>query len=1270
MHVHGRLERTAHTHDIDRNMSTTSRDTPVVERLNAFVRGELRGAERDAMERLLDQDPEARALLGVLAREQDGLGPTLGAIRDPYLGMLLAGRYQIRSRVGAGGMGVVYEAEHLMLGRRVALKLLKPEYAQNTDIRKRFENEARVAASLEHDNIVRALDVGRVQDGSPFIVFEMLRGTDLEAQLADRTLALGEVASIGHRLADALVCAHAAGVVHRDIKPSNVFLVEGVPKLIDFGISKLRSEMATQTGAFMGTPAYMPPEQLADASRVEGSADVYSLCAVLHRALAGHLPHDASGLASLVRAKAEPAPSLRELRPELPRELDAIVRLALSPDPTARPSASALRDALEPFVVSAHAPAVEHGQERRIVAAIWTNGVSLDHFGDGVRPHGRVIREGVVVYGETSWDRDLLKEAARAALAWVRADPSALAVVGTARLEGDELRGETAGRFQAAKRRGLSGAFASRDVLAMFGKMPAVEVTEGLCVLDASFEPSQRSLLGRRAELALLDEALERFVDEREALALVVEGPLGIGKSRLLAEGVRLAGQHDMSVACVRAHAQAGHRFLARLHQEVVRASGAAEVELLAWLGTSAAEQASVLRRMSAGPTSSAGSQVFVDRLRVAMLHLVRGAAARRPLLIVAENMHALSRDLCVFLEQLIDGPDAIMLLASSREPDVLRGPNKTSLTLRGLRRSHVRRLAAEAAGREFSDEEVSSLVERSEGNPFFVEQFAVATPGAFPISVEAAIQTRLDSLAADRRTVALALAVLGDEAFDPQLASAVVSVDAIGRADIPGLLEALRGHGLLRRGEAAGTYRFRSATLAQTARSMLTVERSRALHQRAASFLMRQLEPPASRIAAHLEAANAPTSASWYTRAALDAARLGDHEQTVRFAAKATALGERSYPLSMAVAEVHGHWGRFDLEAAALEQARLLGQEDDERAEATCRLAVTHLRRGMLQESLGAMAEAEDLAADPPVRAAVLARHAVVLSYARRVGEAMQRIGEVERMVMTRVPELRPELAQWRAQIACRTGDLADSRNCFWVAAELHGERGDIRRRAECAANLADIYNRLGAYGEAARALRTAADECQVLALRVPEGYARANLAYALTRLGDLATAKLELERARLLVAQCRHPRLAFTIRLYALRVAEAEGRGRTEEAASLAKDCLEAGLLTFAALALTAEARLWLPDGERALSASRRSMDVLRDLGSLAEDEAEVWLGHAAALRATGDMVGAERTLDQGRTVVLTRARRIGELLWRERYLQDVPAHAELLREDRPSS
>jgi eukaryotic-like serine/threonine-protein kinase len=255
------------------------------------------------------------------------------------VGELIAGRYELEELVGTGGMSSVYRAHDKLLERDVALKVLHDHYTADGDYVERFRREARSVAQLSHPNIVTVIDRGE-QDGRQFIVFEYVDGENLKALLQrEGPLPEREAIELGLQVARALGFAHEHGLVHRDVKPQNVLLNgDGRAKVTDFGIARSLDVHGglTQTGTVMGTSDYIAPEQ-ARGQRVDAQSDVYSLGAVLYELLTGEVPFPGDNFVAVaMRHINEPAPSVRERRPELSPRLDAAIRRAMAKDPRER----------------------------------------------------------------------------------------------------------------------------------------------------------------------------------------------------------------------------------------------------------------------------------------------------------------------------------------------------------------------------------------------------------------------------------------------------------------------------------------------------------------------------------------------------------------------------------------------------------------------------------------------------------------------------------------------------------------------------------------------------------------------------------------------------------------------------------------------------------------------------------------------------------------------------------------------------------------------
>ncbi|MBL8677997.1 MAG: protein kinase [Myxococcales bacterium] len=263
------------------------------------------------------------------------------------IGSVVAGKYRLLRILGRGGMGVVYEAEHAMTRRRVAVKVLHAHHRQTGDAAKRFINEAQAAGRIQHPNVVEVLDAGEDSDQSLYLVLELLQGHDLATLLMrQRRIDVADTITIIAQVLQALAVAHAQGIIHRDIKPENIFLTRSVTgeqhvKILDFGISKAinpgdgQALNVTQTNTTVGTPHYMSPEQARGERNLDARADLWAGGVVLYECLAGRVPFDGDSYNDqIVKVITEPHPSLSQF--DVPLELSRIVDRALEKDRTKR----------------------------------------------------------------------------------------------------------------------------------------------------------------------------------------------------------------------------------------------------------------------------------------------------------------------------------------------------------------------------------------------------------------------------------------------------------------------------------------------------------------------------------------------------------------------------------------------------------------------------------------------------------------------------------------------------------------------------------------------------------------------------------------------------------------------------------------------------------------------------------------------------------------------------------------------------------------------
>ncbi|OJH33843.1 serine/threonine-protein kinase PknK [Cystobacter ferrugineus] len=509
------------------------------------------------------------------------------------MGKVLAGRFTLEDFAGRGGMGTVYRASDSSTGRRVALKLLHAATSPAAGLR--FSREALLLEELHHPAIVSYVAHGTLEGGQPYLAMEWLEGEVLARRLLRKPLSPPEVVSLLSRAAEGLATAHRRNIVHRDIKPSNLFLREGRPEdvvLLDFGLARHAVPTlvgVTGSGAVVGTPGYMAPEQASSQSEISPAADIFSLGCVLYQCLTGKPPFEAPHFAAVL-AKilfAEPVP-LQKVRPGLPMGLQVLMERMLAKAPTQRlPDADSLLEALselEPvpglLLLQSGMDSRPHGlagAEQKLVSVLlvsprpmqeeetadWGQGVALrDALRLEVSPHGaqvELLADGSLVatmVPERGTATDLAALAARCALTFKERWPEAAVVLTT----GLGIFNERLPVGEAMDRAGR--------LLRRVGGMPASppvvmdEVTAGL--LGPGFRLSRadsdtfllqgeelsvdesRPLLGRptpcvgrEQELALLELAFTSCTEEPAARALLVTAPAGVGKSRLRYEFLR-----------------------------------------------------------------------------------------------------------------------------------------------------------------------------------------------------------------------------------------------------------------------------------------------------------------------------------------------------------------------------------------------------------------------------------------------------------------------------------------------------------------------------------------------------------------------------------------------------------------------------------------------------------------------------------------------------------------------------------------------------------
>jgi serine/threonine-protein kinase len=290
-------------------------------------------------------------------------------------GALVADKYRVERLLGEGGMGHVYAAIHEQLGIRVAIKILSPTLCQSEDAVRRFSREARASVRIQSEHVARVIDVGQLDSGAPYMVMEFLSGNDLSYELKARgAFPTHEAIQYVLQASEAVAEAHALGVIHRDLKPANLFLTrrsDGSPlvKVLDFGIAKAvapdqgafePSPSLTATHSFLGSPAYMSPEQVRTPKLVDTRSDIWSFGTILYEFLMGELPfHGSNALDLLAAVASDPMPSMRAKRPDLSPDLEAVIAKCLEKKPADRyESIAAFAQALAPHAPPSSLPSV------------------------------------------------------------------------------------------------------------------------------------------------------------------------------------------------------------------------------------------------------------------------------------------------------------------------------------------------------------------------------------------------------------------------------------------------------------------------------------------------------------------------------------------------------------------------------------------------------------------------------------------------------------------------------------------------------------------------------------------------------------------------------------------------------------------------------------------------------------------------------------------------------------------------------------------------
>ncbi len=1294
-------------------------------------------------------------------------------------GAVVGHRFEVEGLARAGGMGSVFRARDRVSGEWVALKIAHPEAMQHAE---RFAREATVLAELRHPGIVRYVAHGRTESGDMYLAMEWLEGEDLSQRLSRKGLTVDESVVLITRVADTLSAAHNRGFVHRDLKPSNLFLPGleiPLAKVLDFGIVRVSNDAghSTQTGMVLGTIGYMAPEQARGAPDVSARADVFALGCLLFECITGR-PAFTGRDALAVQAKIllEEAPKIEELRDDVAPALCDLVERMLRKDPQRRPpNADAVLAELS-LIAKGHSERRAHASERppglttgeqRLLCVVMLSPTRPQPLHDSAAPtlasesHGGSVlamREAARVYGGrlealangsvivtlegTHAATDQASRAARCALSLREIVPTVPIALATGR--GDASTRWPVGEVidHAVQVLRVAEARVLRQSATTKVPIELDELTAGL--LDPSFDvrlergaaqllglrdapmPARTLLgkptpfVGRTRELGILEAIYDECVAEGIAQAVLLEGPPGVGKTRLIWElcqrlassddredGVELwtargdpmsAGSPFAMIAQVIRRAlgvQAGEPLAiqqAKMRARLARSTTGRELDRLAeFLGElidvpSAAEPSLQLRAARQEPI------LMGDQMRRAFEDWLAAECAVRPVVLVLEDLHWGDLPSVQFIDGALRQIESrpLMVLASARPevhelfPALWSERKVTRMNVGELTRRASERLVRHVLGDEMPDSTVIRLVDHAAGNAFYLEEVIRAAADHseqdLPPTVVAMVQARLEGLPAETRRLLRAASVFGQYFWRGGVEALVRDLTD---AEVAALLDDLARQELVvrRGGEGVGEWAFRHALVREGAYAML-VDRDRALgHLLAAEWLEQNIavtHVPSAVLAEHFERGNSPERAAvWFHVAAEEALEGNDFAAVVQRAERGIACGQKLEslgPLRLLQAEGLRWRGQLaEAETHALDALNSLPARSARWYGAAGELAVASALRGANDR----LREVGELLRDVPLDREMLgaqiiawsraATWLVLLGFAKdSIGDALcARIDEAAELLEGPDPAVTARVHYTRATRALVAGDISEYLRLSQAAADDFETAGILRSLYVLRRNIGLGYLQLGDNVGAERVFRTLIQESSRMRIGTLHAEIEHWLGVALAGQGQLVEARQVEERsvatavahgARWIEGRARACLAPMLLRAGLLAEAEAEARRAVE---------VTENSPAVQALALGALAEVLLARGlpEQGLIHTRAAMKLLSSVGGIEEGEALVRLLHAEALRATGARDEARVAIGAARERLLERASRVGDPDMRRGMLERVAAHVRTL-------
>lgn len=1260
-----------------------------------------------------------------ITTDQDRLS-VAEARRRAWLGLeqgeILGGRFRIQELIQSGGMGDVYRATDLVEHTDVAVKTLR---SGGMGVR-RFEREAMHLSQLKHPSIPRYIAHDLRAEQGPYLVMEWLDGLTLADRLRQQRIGIQSALALMSKVGEAVAAAHLHGLIHRDINPSNIFLMQGSlsdVRVLDFGVARLAKDdlPLTAEGTQIGTPGYMAPEQVEGSAEVQATADVFALGCVLYELVTGQRAFTAPTIRELLnRILTEQPISPRELNHLAQPPLERLILRCLEKEPSLRPEdatrfVEALRElpaheervdeSVRPSRASSHA----FQQVTSVIVLRGSEEGLLEKVKQVARPFGLRVHQGsestvVVSTQGKGTASDHAVAAARCALSIQRVArvPTVAVATGLFLQHGDVPSGRA---FDSAlvslllRDRGgdlgTTGAALWLDentASLLDSRFDVRQVEQGYLLrgLRDTHEPSRTVLgrrtrcVGRKRELSMLQATLGESFEDRVASSVLVTGPPGVGKTRLVSELVRAARRDRPGLEVLRAHGEsltAGapmailSQMIAwachikdddpqalrarKLKQRLSRTLSGVELTRVAGfladsLGIVTDEFDSQELRVARRDAVLRG-----DQLNRALEDWLRAECSKASVLIVLDDFQwgdlASVKLVDNLLRNLSEQPLVVVCLARPEVHElfpklwVRRGV--TELRLGGISRRAAASMIEEILGQDVPDAVIERVIQRAQGNPFWIEELLRAEKSgqgeSVPDRVVLLAQSRIEQLSLVERRVLEAGSVFG-RSFSESGVAAVVGSD-LGTAQVKDALrELVDGEILLLRDTRTQAtdlfYEFSSGLLRDAAYSLVDGDEREEAHCRAAEYLERAGDAEHLAIALHFSLGGALERARpHYLGAALQALSGDDMENAVACAEEGLscgAQGAEAARLHLIHAEASKWRGDH---AVALSSARKAVDFADGASELWFRalgeaaVAAGKLGQRALAAELGQQLLGTEAGQELEERRIALSRVATQMSLVGNVDLARELVAsaEVSDGAIEPDPRVLGFLEEARAVLAGALGDPV-GRVTYADAGVQHFELAGDHRNA-CFLRLSQGFAEVE-LGENRRAVVSLTEAVRVaermgLENSIPVG--QAQLGRALFRLGKPDEAEKLLEQAASTFDRQKNVRLAGMTRIYLAELALSQGEiASAKDALVRAIGILESvPVMRRIAHALLAAVRASLGEVDEAKLLGELALDGLASDTRLPFGESIVRLGAAEGLRAAGEVTRAAQLLEEER-------------------------------------